>query len=419
MDTDKLKEQVRAIPIPPGLGVRSRIGVERAAAERKRGGIRKAARRFAAGAAVLLAAVVLSAALASRGNVWAAIQKALQFVPGIGIVKEENAAVDRYVLKQPITVPIGGGELVITGMVSDNEMTYMTVAATGTAQFERVTVVNEKGAAYTLDRGGASWGSDFWTATFWTREKADVGGDVTLRLEMNSPIDVPARLDKAETREGYAGLGPTATANGVSITAVADRVGDKARVTLVTPPAEGQAVSDYGILADGEQGEIPPLRVADAQGQPLAITFVRGVASPRSEFYFPLEAGTAGPYSLTIPEIRIDYPFAEASVTIPIETGELNRTIEIAGFPVTFTRTERLEDAGLRVYLDTRDDERSPVSLVGFRLKNLSSMFKLNERTGAPEYMEFDVEPGAKRIKLELDWPTTAIRGPWTFELNP
>ncbi|WP_229717241.1 hypothetical protein [Paenibacillus aceti] len=48
----------------------------------------------------------------------------------------------------------------------------------------------------------------------------------------------------------------------------------------------------------------------------------------------------------------------------------------------------------------------------------MSSIAKLNEQTGAIEYIEFAIEPGSKQVTLKLAQPSVVIRGPWTFDLQ-
>jgi hypothetical protein len=59
----------------------------------------------------------------------------------------------------------------------------------------------------------------------------------------------------------------------------------------------------------------------------------------------------------------------------------------------------------------------STKSLHSIRLDGISHSGKLNEQTGAMEYIEFDVEPGIEEMKLTITRPQVLIRGPWTFRL--
>lgn len=94
----------------------------------------------------------------------------------------------------------------------------------------------------------------------------------------------------------------------------------------------------------------------------------------------------------------------------------LNRTVELAGFPIVLERIERIGEASVRVYLDVGYSEEAQKSLMGFNIDR-SSMAKLSKQTGAYEYIEFDVEPGSAKTELMFQSPEVLIRGPWTLTL--
>ncbi|MFC5530801.1 hypothetical protein [Cohnella yongneupensis] len=416
MDSDNLKEQVGAIPIPAALRDRSRLGIGQAASERSAG----SGKRRMAMIAALLGVILLSATLANRTTVWAAIQRALQFVPGIGVVEKEDPQSAQYVMNQPITIEDedGEGSIVITGFLSDDQMTLIMMAGDHMADFEQVKIVNEQGEAFTVDRSLVSFSSGEWTASYWHDGKLDVRGDVKLILQTKPEIEVSAHLSEAKAHAGYADLGATVRVNGVSITAITDRVGEKARVSLVSPPMEKGSIMDYGISGVYLHGEADKLNVVDGSGKKLAIETIRAMMSPQREFYFPLSADASLGYTLTIPEISVTYN-DETTVKMPAETREqLEQTFEIAGFPVTITGTDRIADDSLRVYLDLHYDEAAASSLYNFDIEAVSSMAKMKEQTGAIEYIEVPVEPGAKTVSLKFIRPTAVVRGPWTLDLK-
>ena len=93
-------------------------------------------------------------------------------------------------------------------------------------------------------------------------------------------------------------------------------------------------------------------------------------------------------------------------------------TFRLAGFPVTVTRTERLEDNQLRMYLDLHYQENADRSLHSFRIDTLSHNGKLHEQTRELEYLQIQVDPGSKDMKLTFTSPQVVIRGPWVFEFS-
>jgi hypothetical protein len=420
MSPNKLKQQFQAIPIPSNIRQRSQLGIEQAIMDQKEGNPRKikSVKRRVGTIVAAFALLFLSAALMNHNYVWAAIQKALQFVPGIGIVKEEDSPPERYVLKKPISLSVGEGSIIITGILSDEEMTYITMMGNHTPRFENVTLVNAQGVEYTLRSSMASWSQTDWTSGFWYNGKLDASGSIKLVINLEPRIEVPVTLTRAETYSSYSEMGETATTNGISITALPDRVGEKARVSLVARHSEDFFVSDYGIYGVYMHDESHKLNVVDDTGRRFEIENVRGISSPAREFYFKLSENARNRYTLTLPEISVTYK-SEVSIKISTEAQEhINQTFEIAGFPVTITKTEKVKENGFRVYMDFHYNEQAAASLYKLDIDGLSSGAKLNERTGAIEYIEFEVEPGSKQVNLKLIRPEVIIRGPWQFEFS-
>ncbi|WP_336790261.1 hypothetical protein [Paenibacillus sp. MMO-177] len=368
--------------------------------------------------AAVIIVLLLSAALVNHTKVWAAIQNALQFIPGTGMVKEEKSPQERYILSKPITIKVGQeGTIIIKGIMSDHEMTYITMTGQNTTRLKDVTLVSAQGEAIKMDTSMASWGGTFWTSSFWHKGELDVQGDIKLMIGEDAPIEVPIHLTKAESFDSYSELGPTSTANGLSITAITDKVEGNARVSIITPPRQDFRIIDYGIHGVNMHDESLKLHVVNKAGKKLGITTVQGLSSPQSELYFPLGRTPDETYTLTIPEINVEYQ-EEVKVKVPAETTEnLNQTFEIAGYPVTITHVEKTSPTTLRVYTDFHYDEQAPSSLYMIGAEE-SGMAKLKEKTGEVEYLECTIEPGSKHLTLHINRPDVVLRGPWVFYLR-
>lgn len=414
MDSDKLKMQLRDIPIPSGLRDRSRLGIEQASRERKG----KPLRRRMRFAAAMLGLVLLSVTILNHSKVWAAIHKALQFVPGIGVVEEDGSASSaRYLLREPIKVDFGGGTVVITGISTDDETTYLTMVGKEAPEFKQLTIVNEQGEAYTIDRSLASLSSLEWTAFFRREGKLNIEGDIKLILQTQPAVEVSAHLEKAESYSGYEELGPTVKANGLSVTAIPDRVGDKGRVSLVTAPAADYRDIDFGIIGMYVH-KSRKLNMTDAEGKKLPIEYVHSITGPQSEFYFPLSDNPHEHYTLTLPEVSVRYPNEKTTVKVSTkEQEQMRQTFELAGFPITITKTDRLSNGKhLRLYLDMHFDQYAADSLSSFELERTGFSGKLNSNTGVYEYIDLAIDPGDDTIEITFNNPVAVLRGPWTFE---
>ncbi|NIK69472.1 MULTISPECIES: hypothetical protein [unclassified Paenibacillus] len=419
MDTgsDKIKQQMQTIPIPSEqLRYRARLGIEQAGREGRKA---KRIRRGWTSIAAVIIVLLLSTALVNHTKVWAAIQNALQFIPGTGMVKQEKSPEERYILSKPITVKVGKeGTIIIKGMMSDHEMTYLTMTGQNTTRLKDVTLVNAQGEAFKIDTSMASWGGTVWTSSFWHKGELDVQGDIKLMMGEEAPVVVPIHLTKAESFDSYSELGLTSTVNGLSITAITDKVDGKARVSIIAPPRQDFRIIDYGIHGVYMHDESLKLHVVNKAGKKLEITTIQGLSSPQGELYFPLGRAPDESYTLTIPEINVEYQ-DEVKVKVPAETtNNLNQTFEIAGYPVTITRVEKTSPTTLRVYTDFHYDKQAPSSLYMIGAEE-SGMARLKEGTGEVEYLECTIEPGSKHLTLHINRPDVVLRGPWVFDFQP
>lgn len=419
MDTNKLKEQVRSIPIPAELRQRSKLGIEQAHFEQQEMSHRRMqSSRKRILAAVIVGFIVVTTAAMNHTKVWAAIQKALQYVPGIGILTEGKASQVRYFLEQPIVLKVGEGSLTITGILSTEEMTYITMTGVNSSSPDHVTLVNEQGDEYRIESSGSTNAGNKWWVPYWHKGELDLKGESVLILDADPPIKIPIQLMDAESYYNSQDINPTVTVNGLPITMFASRAGDKARVILVTSPTSEYQIADYGILGVYLHDEHLRLNIKDSRGEQLEIEPISTMSSTLSELFFPLSDNENDHYTLTIPEISIEYP-DEVSVWISTEAQDnMNQSFEIAGYPVTITRIEKIANDALRMYVDLHYDEQDQTSLYGFTIDNVGSTRSLlDEETGTVKYIEFGIEADQQLVKLKFARPTVVMRGPWTFNL--
>jgi hypothetical protein len=410
-----IKTAIETIPIPPELAERSKKGIENAKLELEQTKAKNRPYKLWMAASVL--GIALLASVAFHPQVLAAIQKAVQFIPGIGMALEEEVPKERYILQEPVTVEIGNGSLTVTGVMADSEMTHITMNGINIERMQSIQVINDKGDVYNLDSSIATMAGSQFSASFWHRGALDLQQDVQIVIPGNPETVIPLQLELAKSFASYQDMGETASVNDVMITAIAHRIGDRARISLVSKHPKAFRISDYGIhpVRDDKR-----LTITDDAGKSYEIDRSLGLSSPAREFYFPLSEH-AKKYTLTIPEIQAEYhSTAKLTLEVPAEReAEVNKTIELAGFPIQITKVERIDrkdgSRGLRVYTNVGYDEQAPVSLHRFSIDR-SHMLKLNEQTMAAEYIEFDIESDVRKVKLTFDRPEVLIKGPWIFE---
>lgn len=436
---NNIKQEIDNIEIPPQLHLRSQMGIKQAKLEQVEPG--RNVKRWTPRKTIvaLVVAFILITTAIFNTQVIAAIQKALQYFPGIGMVVEEEIPQERYVLKEPITMEVEGGFVVITGMVVEDKMTVITMSGENTTRLQSIKIINEEGIEYTLESGSTSSTGGQWGGSFWQQGKLDLKGKVQIIIEDNPEVIIPLTLTKAETFNSYQDMGETDTENGVTITAIANRIGGTARISLVSQVPQEIKIINFGIQGiygdqkidvideKGNRYEIKQFMVSSSiasehyvsspisklnRSKPL-------LSSPANEFYFELSDSDVPTYNLTIPEINVTYnDKVKISLDIPIDTtADSDKIFQIAGIPVKITKLEVVDKDQLRMYVDLNYSEEATESLVNFKIDAQSYMGKLNEHTRALEYLQFDIKPGSKVMKLTISDPEVVIRGPWKFEL--
>lgn len=412
---DKIKHEMERIPIPASLHQRSMRGIQQAKSEMEERGALRTKRSNLRYAAMAIFGGVLISAFLFNTQVVEAIQKALQFLPGVGVIQESNENGDRYVLEEAITVPVDGGEILITAMFVDEQMTYIEMSGTNTEKLEKLTVINQEGTEFIMDQSAGSWTTDKWAQIFYNRGTLDIGDYATIVLGDADKISVPVQLVAAETFDSYLDMGETAVAQGVGITAIAGRAGDKARISLVSPPSEEYRINNYGLSGVTLNHKA---RLTDQTGISMEIETYMGYLAPKSDFYFPLSDDPSTIYTLIIPEINAVYDDSvNVSLDIPSEGTKLpDLSFEIAGFPVKVTKVERIDNMSLRVYFDVEYDEEAPASLHMFSIDQ-SHMARMNEQSRALQFIQFEIEPNDRTVEFLIKDPEVVIRGPWEFKL--
>ncbi|MBM7572360.1 DUF4179 domain-containing protein [Aquibacillus albus] len=415
--SDKIKKEMEKIQLPPDLHQRSQLGISKVKQESRVNQSNWKQYKGLITAASLIICLLFTAVFNTQ--LYAGVKKVLQFVPGIGMVMEEDTPQDRYILEKPVTTKMGNGKVVITGIVIDDEMTYITMNGKDTERFKKITVINEKGEKYSLKSSQDLWTSGEWASSFWYDGKLNLSGNITVVIHANQEINIPVNLKKANTFESYQELGETSTAGGVSITTIPTRIDDEARISLVSQHSNQYRIIDYGILDYTVPHQI---NVQDQTGATYDIyRKYMGMSSPTREFYYKLGAENIDHYSVTIPEISVTYDdMTKIKLKVPtdITTEEINQTYEIAGYPFKITKLERVGNEQMRVYIDLNYNEQDPRSLHNLRIKEVGHSAKINEKTQVLEFLQFDIKNNVKNITITFSNPEVIIRGPWEFELD-
>jgi hypothetical protein len=410
----EIKRQLDKIEIPKELHQRVKLGVEQAKNEgktSKRGVFNNRKILSASIAGILLFSVTFF-----HTEVLAAVKKALQFVPGIGLVHEEDVPMERYILQKPVTMNVGNGIVVVKGLMVDEKMTVVEIEAKRIPSNQTISIINKDGHVYKLTDASISTSSRIWKATYWHDGPINISEEIQLVLGGNKNIVIPITLEKAKTYESLNDIGEVSSVRGVEITAIPQRVEDKVRVSFVSQHPSDFRIDEFGIHPMYAREE-KSLTVSDNVGREYEVEQESGFLDP-SEFYFTIEKDEVDRYDVEIPEIYVSYS-DEKQVTLDIPEDEaiLDVHFTLAEFPVRLTKIKRIEDNKVRLFVDVNFVEQYNKLLHNFRIMELSHMARVNDESGEILYFEFDIEPPKNKVKLTFGEPQVIIKGPWTFEI--
>jgi hypothetical protein len=227
---------------------------------------------------------------------------------------------------------------------------------------------------------------------------------------------LPVTLDAAKGGRTMAALGPTETHHGVTLTAIASRIGSSANLTLV-PTYHGPftiwdvtpTLIDHGdgITITGPNGRVYPAHLVFNLGPNNQFTFTPGGGITR--------------YRVVVPRVDATYTGqAQVSLPVPVHGSlTLDETVDLGGFPLTITKVTRIGGASgaLRAYLNLHASLARAKSLHDFQI-NTSAEAQIDTQTGAWRWIQVAVGRHTRWVTWELTAPAVYIKGPWVFHVD-
>jgi len=394
--------------------------------------------------ASLLILALLGITIVGYEPALAKVKHFLQYIPGMGIVLEDEGEAPRYVLEKSIVENIGNGMIEIKGVIIDNDRTIVTISGSNLPiykdiRFKDIDGLEYKADGYSISSSGAgpSLGKpNIWEGTYvYEGTITNINGLRVVLLD-GEIIDLPIPLVKAETYKSYAEMGPTVTVEDLSVTAITTLMDDKLQVNLISPPQAGRKINAYGGNPNvSNDGEVMTLK--NINNEEFKISAPGMYSPPLSEFYFDIDGSAEKEYLLSIPFIETVYEAnASLSLDIPKEgLVEINEEVELAGYPISFKSVERTDEGHIRIFVDLNYDEKKDNNLIGFRMDKTKVSFSLtemkppkrvtgwgytiNEKTRAMEFLDISLPGDAdvRKLKLYLHEPVVVKNGPWDLEI--
>ncbi len=385
--------------------------------------------------AASIAAIFMLSLIMYNPTALANIKGKLQFIQGMGVVETVQDNGEKYMLTKRAEAQYGNGKIVINAIALDSKSASIIVEGENIPELKTIVLQNDKGEKYRVERNGsvAHFDNTAWCAVYKYSGKISISKSWSVILPKN--LKVAVSLEKVNDIKNVSDLGPTATVNDVSVTAIPSLEDDKLRIGVFSPENDSKKVVEYAVSVlpldfkftskEHEKHYIDhsQIYIKDTAGNKYMGFQTRNVMLLDHEYYFKVGKNLEKEYTLTIPRILMQYNSkAECTIDLPkVGEASLNKVVDLSGFPVNLM-IERVSDDKLKIGVDVNYNKELSETLVSFKLdapgieKELGG--EMREMNCSPGGYEINVYKDQKQLKLVLENPTTEKKGPWNIPIK-
>ncbi|WP_422658920.1 hypothetical protein ACK8P5_25235 [Paenibacillus sp. EC2-1] len=427
--SNSIKQAIEEIPIPEMLHERGLMGIYQAKEEcdaalttpMKNKPIKR--RMVAASIIVVLS---MSAAVIFNPHLSAAIQRALQFIPGIGVIQKADGSSDSYMLTEPIDIKNSNQTgAFVTAMLVQKDLTTIEMNVYPNYSYD-IRIKDESGKVHKASSSHTYGGDDFSHVTLKFAGQVDVKEQAQLFF-LDRPDEVfTIPLSKVDSIDTLNAIGESVEVHDLEITAIPTPAGHKGRIFLNTEHSNPFRYYD----SFPEKGDLIILNenisVTDELGNDYPIDN-KGIRMPFKDIYFNLGSSDIKKYTLTIPQlISVGREEINVSINIPDgEEGPLNQSFNIAGYPVELTKFKksktRFNEDHIAIYVEMPNPLQLSRSLKYFYVSTDSSIENggaYDSTTGVMKFFEAKYDPSSSKLNFKITKPMIDMKGPWKFEID-
>jgi len=382
----------------------------------------KKCRKWQVAVAVVLLGIALSVFVIGPGNVVAEIANLRRYIPGFDAkTMEEKSFLSAT---QPVIVKNGNQTLEVMGLVSDSSKTYLHVRMNQveiTRNNWKDTVLLKDSTGRLVPANGGSWSSGGNNTEGWFAFEplAQDSRAVTVMISGNSDLSARINLVPSDKLMGLDEAGISATAQGITITAVPELREESLVVNLLF-----QNVPEVRVISIGDA----PFTQAELQG-PKGL--YRLLENHQTDLRFEMTGLEPEKVKLIIPELVVSEEEKPVKLKIPIpaagQTLAMGTKLSFGRHNLVVQRVERLNNS-LRIYLDSESQAGWKLEWVKLEewespwaSRGLSYSGKRDEITGKIQYFEVDLEELKRKenyVVLLLENPDSIVQGPWEFNIE-
>ncbi|HZK24879.1 MAG TPA: hypothetical protein VFC74_05785 [Oscillospiraceae bacterium] len=384
--------------------------------------------------AASLLLLVFAVAFYGPANTWAQIVKALNFIPGIGKVVDNNKETTRHILAQPIELKLAESTLTVKAISVDQRNIMVVVEEVGdklTLPTQATLVLGEQ--EYPLHRTSLSHQQrqenehEAWTILDWESYFTRYGivtavereGLVRVNYGEEKQVEIPFKLEVAANFTDYAEMGPTASVKGLSVTAIPSLKDNLLKISLLSPPLAGQQVRSYAYSLE------TLMTLSDQRGNSYPLAVKDHYSLPANEVLFDISGAETKQFILSIPCIVVkqEKEAALLKLAIPPQGKTIvDQTVKLAGHEVILHTVERLDEKTIQLHVTLPQSDLARAQnkdhLVDFDLKDYFNYGYGMHGDDTGRYYKINIPRDAEEISLTLKEPVLAIYGPWEIELD-
>jgi hypothetical protein len=423
--SNNIKQAIEEIPIPAMLHERSLMGIHQAkeewdaalAAPKKR---KRVMNRVVA--ASLIGVLSISAAVTFNPHLSAAIQRALQFIPGIGVVQESST--DSYMLTEPVDIKLSNHDVTITSMLVQKDMTTIELNAYTESSF-KINIISESGEVYESSSVSTYGSGGFSKITHKFYGHVDIKDYAQLSFDDYEKELFTIPLSKVDSIDSLNAIGDSMEIHDLEITAIPTPAGHKGRIFLSTEHSNAFRYFNHF----PEKGDLilnDNISITDEFSNDYPIDN-KGIQTPFKDIYFNLGSSDVRKYTLTIPQLMsVGHEEANFSINIPDgQEGQLNQSFDIAGYSVELTKFKKFKSPDNRdlieIYVEMPNTQQLNRSLKDFDVSidtTLGSYKARDATTGVLKSFSVSYDPNdSGKLDVTVSKPIIDMKGPWKFEI--
>lgn len=423
--SNNIKQAIEEIPIPAMLHERSLMGIHQAkeewdaalAAPKKR---KRVMNRVVA--ASLIGVLSISAAVTFNPHLSAAIQRALQFIPGIGVVQESST--DSYMLTEPVDIKLSNHDVTITSMLVQKDMTTIELNAYTESSF-KINIISESGEVYESSSVSTYGSGGFSKITHKFYGHVDIKDYAQLSFDDYKKELFTIPLSKVDSIDSLNAIGDSMEIHDLEITAIPTPAGHKGRIFLSTEHSNAFRYFNHF----PEKGDLilnDNISITDEFSNDYPIDN-KGIQTPFKDIYFNLGSSDVRKYTLTIPQLMsVGHEEANFSINVPDgQEGQLNQSFDIAGYSVELTKFKKFKSPDNRdlieIYVEMPNTQQLNRSLKDFdvSIDNTLGSYKARDATtGVLKSFSVSYDPNdSGKLDVTVSKPIIDMKGPWKFEI--